>query len=338
MRNLSMRSDHFGSEKVFVSLELLTQCNFRCSYCYIFEKEENKHLVAADDFKDSAVHQRNLELIDKLGAVQTPMHFFILGGEPTIYQGLHEVVDNIYGLEEKYGIKKPVIEIITNGKKLENKEYVQRLASGNPDLRITISCHFEYLDVCDYPQMFRNLNEYLPTPEVPRVFYILLPEKSEDFLEVKDQLFDKVKQIEELPNTKIIFSLVNGYDIRSKSKVISEYFELFEKEGFRHLLNNELIAFRENGEDVDLGRFDFLKLNADAKVNYRFCQYNIYVLDKTGEGSGSNCSIVKETIDVLTAPPEEINKFFSVRPLVCTEEQCPINCTCMPKRNIVIND
>lgn len=338
MKNLTISSEHFGSEKVFISLELLTQCNFRCSYCYIFEKEENKHLVAADDFKDSSVHKRNMELIDKLGAVKTPMHFFILGGEPTIYHGLREVVDEIYGLEEKYNVQKPIVEIITNGKRLENPEYVKNLCEGNDKLRITVSCHFEYLDICDYPLMFRNMNEYLSEPDTERIFYILLPEDVKDFLDVKDRLFDQVKQIEAIPNTKVMFSLVNGYDIRSKSKTIEDYFILFEEEGVRYLLDNGLMEFKEGGDPINLGRFDFLKLNADAKVNYRFCQYNIYVLDKTGEGSGSNCGIVKETIDVLTASPEEINKFFSVRPLMCTEEQCPINCTCMPKRNIVVND
>lgn len=334
---LTLNSTHFGSEKVFISLELLTQCNFRCSYCYIFNNEENKQLLATNDFKDDGIHTNNLQSVNKLSAVKTKMHFFLLGGEPTIYNGLPEIIENIYTLDVD---ERPDVEIVTNGKRFMDKKYVESLFGVYPDLRVTVSCHLEYLNQCNYPMIFNNIVEFI-NESTELVFYILLPEDINEFTGVSEEIF---KIIDNLPKrVHIILSLVNGYDIRSKSKLIDEYSQYFMNSGRENLLNNELFDFSSAGTDrgpaPDIGRFQFLKYNADGRVNYRFCNYNIYVVEKDGSCGGTNCSIIKESINLLdgTSTDDDIDRFFSVRQLVCTEEQCPINCTCMPKRVVQID-
>lgn len=331
-------SEHFDSNRVFISLELLTQCNYRCSYCYIFQNPDNAHLLATDDFHNADVHTQNLRIINKLGSVKTPMHLFVMGGEPTIYQKLPEILKEIDDLPKNSDIEQPIVEIITNGKKFEDLEFAKKILEPYPKMRVTISIHYEYIKITDYKKIIKNLGEVLDIDEDSITLYIILPETIDTFLEYADDIIQTLDENYKIGIAKIIVSVVNGYNITEKLDLINFYIEYFESRNVGYLLDSEWIKIEDfAGEQLPLGRFDFLKINAEKNINYNLCNFNVYVIDKTGDCDGTSCRIVKDTLNILDSTDEEINSFLSIRPVLCTEPSCPVNCTCMPKRVVDIN-
>jgi len=87
-----------------MEIEFSRICNFRCSYCYVPEKQECKGELSRDEIKDVLLQAK------ELGAKK----IIILGGEPSIYPHLPEMLNflNDHGLE---------IELFTNGTGVDAK-------------------------------------------------------------------------------------------------------------------------------------------------------------------------------------------------------------------------
>jgi radical SAM protein with 4Fe4S-binding SPASM domain len=81
-----------------MEIEFSRHCNFRCSYCYVPTKEELEQELSREELKNVICQAK------KLGAGK----IIILGGEPSIYPHLQEMINFI----KKEGLN---IEMFTNG-------------------------------------------------------------------------------------------------------------------------------------------------------------------------------------------------------------------------------
>jgi len=87
-----------------IEIEFSRICNFRCSYCYVPEKTVCKGELSKDELKDVILQAK------ELGAGK----IIVLGGEPSIYPHLPEMLKFIAG----HGLE---IEMFTNGTGVDKK-------------------------------------------------------------------------------------------------------------------------------------------------------------------------------------------------------------------------
>ena len=87
-----------------MEIEFSRMCNFRCSYCYVPTKSQLNNELSRAEIKDVILQARDM------GAGK----IIILGGEPTIYPHIQEMIEFISSL----GL---VIEIFTNGTGIDSR-------------------------------------------------------------------------------------------------------------------------------------------------------------------------------------------------------------------------
>lgn len=98
-------------------------CNLRCEWCYAKETE-----FQSDD-------NMSLEMIEDLVNMcynNNVLYYILIGGEPTIHPAFFEIIN----LLAKKGCK---TTIVTNGLKLANKSFCEKLSVYKDNLRISIS-------------------------------------------------------------------------------------------------------------------------------------------------------------------------------------------------------
>lgn len=86
-----------------MEIEVSRKCNFRCSYCYVEGEEISDQELSLDEIKDAVLQAK------ELGAKK----IIILGGEPTIYPYLKELIEFL-------AKKELIIEMFTNGSGIDN--------------------------------------------------------------------------------------------------------------------------------------------------------------------------------------------------------------------------
>ena len=113
-----------------MEIEFSRICNFRCSYCYVPEKVECKGELSKDEIKDVILQAK------ALGAGK----IIILGGEPTIYPHLPEMLQflNNQGFE---------VEMFTNGTGVD-AELAGLLAELN--VRVVLKLNSQKIEIQDH--------------------------------------------------------------------------------------------------------------------------------------------------------------------------------------------
>ncbi len=99
-----------------MEIEFSRICNFRCSYCYVPEKKECRGELSKDELKDVILQAR------KMGARK----IIILGGEPSIYPHLLEMLNFLAGHAFE-------VEMFTNGTGVD-----ERLAGLMAELKVRV--------------------------------------------------------------------------------------------------------------------------------------------------------------------------------------------------------
>ncbi len=107
-----------------MDLALTYRCNNNCSHCYN-ARERNYPEMSIQEWK---------KVIDKVWELRIP-HVVFTGGEPTLFEGLQELVT--------YAEEKGVITgLNTNGRKLADKDFLDSLVSAGLDhVQITFESH-----------------------------------------------------------------------------------------------------------------------------------------------------------------------------------------------------
>jgi len=108
-----------------VDLALTYDCNNRCVHCYSSSPRKKSRELRAKEWKN---------VIDKLYDVGVPNILFT-GGEPTLYEHLIELV--------RYAEKKGIVTgLVTNGRKLSDADFANRLAEAGLDyVQVTLESH-----------------------------------------------------------------------------------------------------------------------------------------------------------------------------------------------------
>lgn len=109
-----------------ISWELVTHCQFACTYCYFNPYESNTNYT--DLMK---------MVLTKLEKVNEPMELTLLGGEPTLHPQFYELIERLHSLEN---VKK--IDIVTNFHK--PAEFWEPLIPYSNKIDIIMSYHVEY--------------------------------------------------------------------------------------------------------------------------------------------------------------------------------------------------
>lgn len=107
-----------------MDLALTYRCNNDCSHCYNARSRRYPEMDLA--------HWK--KVIDKVWSLRIP-HVVFTGGEPTLYQGLPELI----GYAEKTGL---ITGLNTNGRKLADREFLDSLVEAGLDhVQVTIESH-----------------------------------------------------------------------------------------------------------------------------------------------------------------------------------------------------
>ncbi|MCK4243407.1 radical SAM protein [Candidatus Bathyarchaeota archaeon] len=111
-----------------MDLALTYRCNNACVHCYV-EEERKVEEHSTEQWK---------KVIDKIVEIGVP-HIVFTGGEPTLRDDLAELI--------KYAeLKEVVTGLVTNGRKLKDKDYVNELVkSGLDHIQITLESHSEQI-------------------------------------------------------------------------------------------------------------------------------------------------------------------------------------------------
>jgi len=334
-KNMILKTDRFDDNRIFISLELLTQCNIRCSYCYIFQNSENKDILAANDFRDNIQHQKNLAILDALKSVKSKIHLFILGGEPTIYKKLEEIISKAYEIPDI------IVEIITNGKKLEDLTFINRF-NKYKDIKFTVSLHWEYLDDINYIKIFKNL-DILQNDNFDRerfILYFLLPKNFEDFIKIQEK-FDVIRVAQEIKKKNTVYlNIVDSFKEENLIENIKNYTEFFSENGCLSLFEYDFMTLLEKNKKFKINRHKFMKVMTEGKIKFTWCFFNNYLIDKNGFISSTDCALLENiNANIFNMTSKEIQDFFIVNPVLCPfskNKKC--NCSIVPKRKIIIDE
>jgi len=330
-----LKNKRFDDSRVFISFELLTQCNYRCSYCYMFRNPENANLLASNDFHDENQHSVNLKILEKLKLIDKKIHLFLLGGEPTIYKKLFEILDKAYEIPDI------IVEIVSNGKRFEDIEFTKKFIRYQ-NLQITVSMHYEYLETTDYLKIFNNfkiLKRDIPNQDDRFILYSLLPKNPKDFyeLEKKHKIINILEKIKS--KNRVFLSLVDGYNIELLTDTVQEYINYFNSINKNHLIEFEFVRGITNNNAHEINRFKFLEMNSLNKVHYIWCYFNNYLIDKNGDIVGGNCEALDYlNVNILTSSEEEIKNILNINLIQCPYKKCSINCSLVTKRKIKIDE
>lgn len=114
---------------ITISWQLVTECQFQCSYCYFNPYESSINYIPISKL---VLHQ--------LTKIKYNFEIALLGGEPTLHPDFFGIVEEIYKLE-----RNQKIDIITNFNKDLN--FWTKLLPFKDKINLVLSLHFEYANI-----------------------------------------------------------------------------------------------------------------------------------------------------------------------------------------------
>ena len=154
-------------DRLYIHWDLLTKCNFRCSYCYSIKDYMSR---GCWDKIDSFNKQRLI--IDAIARSKYPVFLGLLGGEPTLHPKFLEILDLI---KNKILFKNPDnrLYITTNG-----STNIFRKIKYIPKTFFLWSIHLEYKDRYgqNFNKVFDNIKRMRDLGFKNRVNFMLLPD------------------------------------------------------------------------------------------------------------------------------------------------------------------
>lgn len=133
---------YFFPNKIYGYWNITYRCSYQCSYCPFCNITKYSEIYPQ---KKEKTPQEWLEILEKL----PPMSFLLIGGEPLVYSGLAEVINNLPA-------KHSIIGLITNASMpLELYKKIKK------KICLSISYHREFTTEEDFIAKVLQLNEFM---------------------------------------------------------------------------------------------------------------------------------------------------------------------------------
>ena len=187
-----------------ISWQLVTECQYRCSYCYF------------KPYNSSIKYENIMDLIlFKIRSIQEEFEICLLGGEPTLHERFHYIVEELFKIPN---LKK--IDIISNLSK--DAAFWISLIPYSEKLNLVFSFHLEYSD-SSFFQKIKELKDFFSI----RIVFVVHSERR--FLEkmqaATDVYFDLLAKDVSINFLKI-FDVNNGGNFKAYDTEVEHF--LFE--------------------------------------------------------------------------------------------------------------
>ena len=310
---------------LFIDWNLLYGCNYKCSYCFGQETLNDTYIPNIDNLKYA---------VDQIFKINKKTYIFnILGGEPTFYPNLIDLVSYIDSFN-----KNTILCFITNGSK--SIEYFETLISSfNCECIFTISIHLEYADIEHIEKLIILFNKYQKLISFALMAHPELKEKTFNFfnrlLELRNKyIFDlRIAELKAPPTfekiddrydddfNKWIDYNRNNYDFNS-----SNYKQYDKKTGLRFPLSHHSI-YKIKNENVEKNiqithALALRNMKRTFKDFYCCAGINLLSIDPFGNYRGAICSVVPFIGNLHN---EEIDIYKLTKYYKCSLEQCGCN-------------
>lgn len=222
----------------FITLEITTACNKRCSYCYHSENNlKNKRHISNSLLKDVFTFIVN-------NGIQGVA---ITGGEPVLYPNFSYLIKELYKIVNS-------ITVFTNGIGLHDGLY-ESIAED----RIYVNYSFDYDDIRNF-EILENMMSFIPTNNL-KVSLVYNGQEIEDFVEC-------IRHIRKLfsGEIQINYAQFKGHAIYS-DRVVSRMIELSK----RLIKYNQTEALRIEGQYISAPVNSYFHQYKESSFNCSIC-------------------------------------------------------------------
>ena len=289
-------------DRLYIHWDLLTKCNFDCSYCHA--KRQYQKL---NQWNDIDIFERQLLIIKALSISTLPVFLGLQGGEPTIHPRFFE----IYNLIQDQILTKNEnnrLYITTNGSTNVFKDL-----NFNKKVFILWSCHFEFKHKYgnNFEKFIDNIKICVDKGFKNRVNFLLNPDPKywEDTLYIFNELKDL--NIELHPHFLYNDICENSY-LYEYPKEFYEYFKDFNK------VNGNYV-FETKDNYVKINDFLIFKHKLNNFKNWK-CYHNNYEISYNGKIS----NLCKYKQVDIKENPLFFKKITKIEPFICPYNEC--NC------------
>uniref|UniRef100_UPI003F4B7C43 radical SAM protein n=1 Tax=Brachyspira catarrhinii TaxID=2528966 RepID=UPI003F4B7C43 len=273
-------------EILYVDWVLLDRCNYKCSYCFKRDFLNQNSFIHIDKLKFAV---NNILKINKKHYV-----FNLLGGEPTYYPNLLELMEHIYSFKNK----NISVNIISNGSK--SPEYFDKLLSyvREKSFSMKYSIHFEYANIQHVEQIIKVFNKYKCDIRIALMLHPDYKDKIESYfyilLELKKEYNFQIS-LEELREPPDFTKIDSRYDnkffnwINDLKKSISD----IPKNFVSHFAEVDFFYTKKNNdklENIYIPTNLALSNNLKQFTNFYCCGgINVLRIEHNGNYSGGVC-------------------------------------------------
>ena len=249
-----------GKDCLNINWELVSHCQFKCSYCYYKPFKSNTNYV---DLSKIVIRQ--------MRELKEPAKVTLLGGEPSLHPCFEEVIADlslISHVEE--------ICIVTNFKK--NLKFWKGLINFRKKIKIVISYHAEY----EIKDLFEKIDALLGSIEMDFVFVV------HNELKYLDRMKEVAEQIQRDRYLPVSLNFVPVHEDGLSERKYVNYpeqiakFMLEQQERTRGRDNVEtLYCETKEGMGFEIPKFDVLS----QKINYFKgweCNLGAYIIHEDG--------------------------------------------------------
>ena len=198
-------------DRLYIHWDLLTKCNFDCSYCHA--KRQYQKL---NQWNDIDVFERQLLIIKALSISTLPVFLGLQGGEPTIHPYFEEIFKDLY-------IENCETEIQTN-LTTKNVDFLIK----NFDL-ISVSLHYKELIKVKKLDLFLENLEKVSKSNKLYVFDIMLENLGKDQKEYLEFVKSLLKYTEIAKSSEMIYAYWDNENIMNNSEVFEMNKEFYLK-------------------------------------------------------------------------------------------------------------
>lgn len=284
--------------RLYVHWDLLTKCNFNCSYCYA-----RNHYNIHNNWQKMSNNLDIKLILEALSRAKLPVFLGLLGGEPTLHPNFKDIFEEI---NKKIIIKDNSRLYITSNlsnDKLLNLNY-------NKKIKILASLHLEHKKEYNNFKDFLKRVDYLSKLVQVRINLMLIP---------LEEYFEDIKHlIEKLKNMNIELHPHFIYDGTPSNNLKYNYLKLFEAIPELKNIHKEFIF--ETKEDIfKVSDSEIFKNKLNNFKGFK-CYNNNYEISFDGYIT----NVCKYSRVDIKSNLNYFKKIDKINPIICPHSQC--NC------------